>query len=85
MEQTLGTRIRTLRTERGFTIHHFAVALLVPPETIQKLENDDYPTIPRNWVAKISSLTGLEPGELVRESNVKYYDPGRQVYVLNPS
>lgn len=58
------------------------MALLVPPETIQKLENDDFQTIPRNWVTKISNLTGSEPGELVRDTNMKYYDPGRQVYVV---
>lgn len=82
MEETLGNRIRRLRTELGFTIHHFAVALLVTPESIQKLENDDFSTVPRGWLTKISSLAGLGPGELVRDTNVKYYDPGRQVHVI---
>ena len=84
MQETLGNRIRRLKTELGFTIHHLAVALLVTPETIQKLENDDFATVPRSWVTKISNLAGLEPGELVRDTNVKYYDPGRQVHVIKP-
>jgi len=82
MEETLGTKIRRLRTELGFTIHHLAVALLVTPETIQKLESDDYKEVPRGWLSKICSLTGLEPGQLVKGTNVRYYDPGRQVHVI---
>ncbi len=59
------------------------MALLVPPESIQKLENDDFDEVPRGWLTKISSLVGLEPGQLVRDSNVRYYDPARQVHVLH--
>ena len=81
-DESVGTRIRRLRSELGYTIHHLAVALLVTPDTIQKLEDDAFKEIPRGWLAKISSLTGCETREGVEQSNVKYYDPGRQVYVL---
>lgn len=83
-DETLGSRIRRLRTELGFTIHHLAVAILVTPDAIQKLENDDFSEVPRAWLAKISALTGHETGQVVGKSNVHYYDPGRQVYVLHP-
>ncbi len=83
MEETLGMRIRRLRTEVGFTIHHLAVALLVPPDTIQRLEHDDFADVPRSWLAKIAALTGCETREVVQQTNVHYYDPARQVYVLS--
>ena len=81
-EESVGTRIRRLRSEVGFTIHHLAVALLVPPDTIQKLEDNAFKEIPRGWLAKIAALTGCETRQVVEQSNVKYYDPARQVYVL---
>ncbi len=83
MEETLGMRIRRLRAEAGFTIHHLAVALLVPPETIQRLEQDDFRDVPRGWMAKIAALTGCETKDVVSQTSVHYYDPSRQVYVLN--
>lgn len=82
-DETLGTKIRRLRSEVGFTIHHFAVALLVTPDTIQKLEDDAFKEIPRGWLAKIAALTGRETREVVGQTNVHYYDPARQVYVLH--
>lgn len=84
MEETLGSRVRRLRTELGFTIHHIAVALLVTPDMVQRLENDDFKEIPRGWLAKLSSLSGLETSQIVEQTNIRYYDPGRQIYVLGP-
>ena len=81
-EESVGTRIRRLRSELGFTIHHLAVALLVPPDTIHKLEDNAFKEIPRGWLAKIAALTGCETRQVVEQSNVKYYGPARQVYVL---
>lgn len=82
-DESLGSRIRRLRSELGFTIHHLAVALLVTPDTIQKLEDDGFKEIPRGWLMKISALTGCETKEVVGQTNVKYYDPARQLYVLD--
>jgi transcriptional regulator with XRE-family HTH domain len=82
-DESLGSRIRRLRSELGFTIHHFAVALLVTPDTIQKLEDNAFKEVPRRWLLRISALTGYETKELLDGTNLKYYDPGRQFYILN--
>lgn len=81
-EETLGSRIQRFRSELGYTIHHLAVALLVTPDAIQKLENDDFKEVPRGWLVKISALTGHETSQLIQNANIHYYDPARQLYVL---
>lgn len=81
--ESLGTKIRRLRSEVGFTIHHLAVALLVTPDCIEKLEEDGYKEIPRRWLTKIAALTGCETKTVLEQTNLKYYDPARQVYVLD--
>lgn len=82
MSESLGERIRQRRTGQGFEVQHLAVALLVPPEAIRKLENDELPEVPREWLVKVAALTGLETRELIKDTNVHYYEPLRQIYVL---
>jgi transcriptional regulator with XRE-family HTH domain len=81
-DETLGSKIRRLRSELGFTVHHLAVALVVTPDTIQKLEDDGFKEIPRRWLTKIAALTGVETKHVVEVTNIKYYDPPRQMYIL---
>ncbi len=80
--ESIGERIRSKREELGFDRHHYAVALLVPPDTITQLEADHFKEIPRRWLTRIASLSGLETKDLLAETNVHFYDHQRQVYVL---
>ncbi|MGE0488789.1 MAG: helix-turn-helix domain-containing protein [Vulcanimicrobiota bacterium] len=80
--ESIGERIRHKRNEHGFDLCHYAVALLVTPETIQKIENDEFSDLPRHWLTRIAALNGLETKELIKDTNIHFYDPSRQVYVL---
>lgn len=77
----LGQSIKELREQHDFRVQDFAVALLVSPNAVKRLENNEFREIRQRWIQTIASLTGRQSSEIT-EGRVHYFDPARQVYVL---
>ncbi|GEM_PF-3264471 len=71
-----GEFIKEAREEKGFTVKDFAIALLTPPENIEKIESDEL-LISYQDLLKVAALTGKRPKDF--HLNIGY-DPKRGRY-----
>ena len=61
MSQTIGERIKRLRTEKGFSRQRFADAVGVNRSTILRYENGEIEGIPVKTISKMADVLNVDP------------------------
>jgi transcriptional regulator with XRE-family HTH domain len=80
---TLGNRIRRAREEHGYRLQDLAVALLITPDMVSRMEQDLEPEIPVRAIEVLAHLTGYQSsGDFLAKCENYAVDLDRHVLLI---